>query len=223
MSSRIRVYLVDDHEVVRLGLKGILDTQGDIEVVGESGDAELALREVPTLRPDLVIMDVRMPGTDGITACRTLRQECPDTVVLMLTSFPDEEAVLSSIMAGASGYLLKNTGRVEILRAIRAAASGESLLDPAVTKSVLSRLRSLTDREESREVEILSERERGVLALVATGKTNKEIAAELVLSEHTVRNHVSRIFDKLNMSRRAEAASFAVRHGLADPKLDSSD
>ena len=165
-------------------------------------------------------MDVRMPGLDGIQACRMLREVLPETKVVMLTSYSDEQAVMASIMAGASGYLLKNTRRAELLNAVRSAAAGESLLDPGVTARVLARLRELSVKEEDREVALLSEREKEVLALVAQGLTNKEIAAQLIIGENTARNHVSRILDKLDMSRRSEAAAFAVEHGLAGDKRE---
>lgn len=209
----IRVMIVDDHEVVRLGLKAALEPEKDMQVVAEAGTAEAALREAAVKRPQVVLMDVRMPGVDGIQACRALREALPETRVVMLTSFSDEQAVLASIMAGATGYLLKNVSRAELLRAIRTVARGESLLDPAVTSSVLARLKALSSREDP-EVASLSEREREVLALVAEGRTNKEIAETLVISENTARNHVSRILDKLGLSRRSEAATFAAQHGL---------
>lgn len=216
--KRIKLMIVDDHEVVRLGLKAALELEDDLEVVGDFGDARVALREAEIQRPDVVLMDVRMPGIDGIEACRLLRDSLPDTRVVMLTSYSDEQAVFSSIMAGASGYLLKNTGRAELLSAVRAAASGESLLDPAVTRRVLERLKILTVKEEAREVAMLSDREKEVLALVAQGCTNKEIAAQLIISENTARNHVSRILDKLGLTRRSEAATFAAQHGLLRPQ-----
>ena len=212
----IRVLIVDDHEVVRLGLRAALEPEDDLEVVADAGDAEAALREADVHRPDVVLMDVRMPGTDGIQACRTLREALPDTRVVMLTSYTDEQAVFASIMAGASGYLLKNTRRAELLRAVRSAAAGESLLDPGVTGRVLDRLKELSSKEEDREVGLLSEREKEVLTLVAQGLTNKEIASSLVISENTARNHVSHILDKLGLSRRSEAASFAAQHGFLD-------
>ena len=210
--------IVDDHEVVRLGLKTALEAEEDMEVVAESGDARVALQDAEITRPDVVLMDVRMPGMDGIQACRILRQALPDTHVVMLTSFSDEEAVFASIMAGASGYLLKNTPRSELLSAVRSVSGGESLLDPAVTSRVLARLKELAAKEEDREAALLSEREKEVLALVAQGLTNKEIAARLIISENTARNHVSRILDKLGLTRRSEAATFAAQHGLLGKK-----
>lgn len=213
---RVRVLIVDDHEVVRLGLRAALELHDDIEVVGEAGTARAALQEAEIRRPAVILMDVRMPETDGIEACRALGERMPETKVLMLTSFADEEAVMASIMAGASGYLLKNVGATEIASAIRSVAAGESLLDPAVTNRVLSRLRNLTVEHEDREVAMLSGREKEVLGHVAKGLTNREIAEALVISENTARNHVSRILDKLGLSRRSEAASFAVRHKLSD-------
>ena len=210
----IRVMIVDDHEVVRLGLRAALEPEDDIEVVGDLGDAQVALAEAEIRRPDVVLMDVRMPGMDGIQACRALKESLPETRVVMLTSFSDDQAVSASIIAGASGYLLKNARRAELLRAVRAAAEGESLLDPGVLAPVLERFRDLEAKEQSREVASLSAREREVLALVAEGLTNKQIAAQLVISDNTARNHVSHILDKLGLTRRSEAAAFAAQRGL---------
>jgi DNA-binding NarL/FixJ family response regulator len=163
-------------------------------------------------------MDVRMPGPSGIEACRALRDRLPITKVVMLTSFSDEEAVFASIMAGAAGYLLKNTRRADLLSAVRSAAKGESLLDPGIAAQVISRLRELTAAQEDREVAMLSAREREVLALVADGLTNKEIAAKLFISENTARNHVSRILEKLDLTSRSQAATFAAKHDLLSPE-----
>lgn len=159
-------------------------------------------------------MDVRLGDGSGIEACRAIKNDRPQTHVLMLTSFGDEEAVMSSIMAGASGYLLKNVGRSDLLKAIRAVAQGQNLLDPAVTKRVLERLARLTANAQDQSLQAISDREKEVLVLVAQGLTNKEIAAQLVISDNTARNHVSRLLDKLGLTRRSEAAAFAAEHGL---------
>lgn len=210
----IRIMVVDDHEVVRSGLKAILDPEADFEVVGEASSGTESLDKVPLVDPHVVLMDVRMEEMSGIEACRLIKSAYPEVNVLMLTSFSEEEAVMSAIMAGASAYLLKNVGRSELIKAIRGVAAGQNLLDPAVTKRVIERLTQLAAKEEVREVEALSEREKEVLALIARGDTNKTIGEKLVISENTARNHVSRILDKLGLTRRSEAAVFAVRHGL---------
>ena len=210
----IRVMIVDDHEVVRSGLKAILEPEDDLEVVGEASSGSESVQKVPLLNPHLVLMDVRMEEMSGIEACCLIKSAHPQVNVLMLTSFGEEEAVMASIMAGASAYLLKNVGRAELIRAIRGVAAGKNLLDPTVTKRVMERLAQLTAKEEVREIEGLSQREKEVLALIARGDTNRTIAEQLVISEHTARNHVSRILDKLGLTRRSEAAVFAVRHGL---------
>ena len=199
-----------------MGFRSAMEPEDDMEVVSDVGSAGAAVREAVVSRPDVVLMDVRMPGVDGIQACRTLKDALPDTRGVMLTSYSEEEAVFASVMAGASGYLLKNACRAELLDAVRSAARGESLLDPSMVGVVLDRLRRLTAEEEDREVSSLSEREREVLACVARGLTNKENAAALVISEHTARNHVSHILDKLGLTRRSEAATFAAQHGLLD-------
>jgi DNA-binding NarL/FixJ family response regulator len=212
--TAIRVLLVDDHEVVRLGLRSLLEIEPDLRVVAEASDGVAAVREAEAHRPDVAIMDVRMAGMDGIEACREIKSRCPETGVLMLTSFGSDEAVIAALMAGAAGFLLKNAGRAEVLRAVRSVAAGQSLLDPAVTRRVTERLVELASKAEHEELAQLSQREREVLRLVAEGRTNREIAAQLVISETTARNHVSHILDKLGMSRRAEAAAFAARIGL---------
>lgn len=214
-----RVLIVDDHDVVRFGIGAVLDLEPDLEVVGDAGDAATAVEAARTLQPDVVLMDVLMPGMDGIEGCRLLLESAPEAQVLMLTSHGDQDAVMAAIMAGASGYLLKNTGRAQLLSAIRSAARGESQLDPSVTSPVLERLRALADANEEREADRLSDREREVLNLVAHGKTNNEIAGQLTISPNTARNHVSHILDKLGLSRRSEAATFAARHGLIDEQV----
>ncbi len=218
--AKIKVLIVDDHEMVRMGLTAALGTEDDIDVVADAGDAAAALREAQATQPNVVLMDVRMPGGDGIEACRTLQERMPDVKVVMLTSYTDDKAVFASIMAGAAGYLLKNTGRAELLEAVRAAANGQSLLDPSVIKDVFERIRDMIGDLEDREMAILSAREKEVLTLLALeGMTNKQIASALFISENTARNHVSNIFDKLGVGNRAEATKWAVQHGLADVHL----
>jgi len=212
----IRLLLVDDHEVIRIGLRAILELEPDLRVVGEASDGAGVAALTERLRPDVAILDVRMGAVDGIEACRELKARCPECAVLLLTSFGTEEAVLAGLMAGASGFLLKNTSRAELLRAIRAVAAGQSLLDPAVTRRVTERLVELASRAGSPELEQLSQREREVLVLVARGLTNREVAERLVIAELTARNHVSHILEKLGLSRRSAAAAVAVRLGLLD-------
>ncbi len=212
--NRIRVLLVDDHEIVRTGLRALLEAEADMAVVGEAEDGEGAVREALSLLPRVVVMDVRMGGVDGIQACRAIKNDQPQIGVLMLTSFGGGEAVLAALMAGASGFLLKNTGGHGLLRAIRAVARGESLLDPEVTKETADKLVELASAGRDTRVGRLSPREREVLSLVARGYTNREIAEELVISPATARNHVSHILEKLGMGRRSEAAAFAAEMGI---------
>lgn len=209
-----KLLVVDDHEVVRSGLKMILEPEPDLRVVGEASSARDAVARAEELEPDVVIMDVRMGEVSGIEACRLIKSARPTTNIIMFTSFGEEDAVMAAIMAGASGYLLKNVGRADLLKAIRAVASGQNLLDPSVTRKVMERLSRLAAREQEHALEMVSEREKEVLALVAQGRTNKEIAERLVISENTARNHVSRILDKLGLARRSEAAAYAAQHGL---------
>jgi len=208
----LRVLLVDDHEVVRDGLKALLQATEDIVVTGEAGTVRQAIDEADRTRPDVVVMDVRLTDGSGIEATREIRAKHPQTNVVMLTTFADDEALFASIMAGASGYVLKQVGGNDLVRAIRTVGKGESLLDPAVTSAVLDRLRKgkhlLRDEKLSR----LSPQEERILALVADGKTNKEIGDELHLAEKTVKNYVSSILSKLEVARRAEAAAYLARH-----------
>jgi len=212
--ASLKLLVVDDHKVVREGLSALLNLEDDLRVVGEAGDAGEAVRLATILQPDVVIMDVRLESDSGIEACREIKTLLPEARVLMLTSYSDDEAVFSSIVAGASGYLLKNTSKAELINAVRALGRGEALLDPAITKKVTDRLAQLSQRQGRFTENDLSEREREVLALVARGLTNKEIGGRLFLSDHTVRNHVSRILQKLGLSRRSEAAAVAVRRRL---------
>jgi len=215
--AEIDVLIVDDHEVVRMGLRALLSMEPDMRVVGEAADGEAAYSEAMRARPDVIIMDIRMGHSDGIDACRAIKSDMPGVGVLMLTSFGEREAVLASLMAGASGFLLKNTGHAELLRAIRSIAAGDSLLDPAITRSVMDTLVRLVENAEDPRIAQLTEREREVLRLVADGQSNKEIAMTLVISPATARNHVSHILDKLGMRSRSEAAVFAVEAGLREP------
>jgi len=210
MTDQILVLIVDDHEVVRDGLRAAFRKHTELVAVGEADSVAAAIKEARRTKPDVVIMDVRLPDGSGVEACREIRAERPETKVLMLTSYPHEEAVLASIMAGASGYLLKETRSQALIDAVHRVARGESLLDPAVTAKVLERLRAgRADKDD--ELSLLSEQERKILDLIAEGKTNKEIAQQVFLSDKTVKNYVSSILSKLNLRRRSEAAAFIAR------------
>ena len=214
-SPVLRVLVVDDHEVVRQGLVALLDRRDGFQVVAEAGTVAEALEQARRHEPEIVIMDVRLPDGSGIEACREIRAEMPTTKVVMLTSYPDEEAVLSAIVAGASGYLLKQVRARDLIAALEAVGRGESLLDPAVTEKVLERIRRIANgSQETDELSQLTGQERKILMLVAEGMTNKEIAAEIFLSDKTVKNYVSSILAKLNLERRAQAAAFVARHRL---------
>jgi two-component system response regulator DevR len=207
--TTLKVFLVDDHEVVRAGLRGLLEADGDIEVVGDAGTASEAISRGPALAPDVAVLDVRLPDGDGIEVCRELRSRMPHLQCLMLTSFADDEALFAAIMAGASGYILKQIRSNDLLDAVRRVGRGESLIDPAMTKRVLDRLRDGPARDER--VARLSDQERRVLDLVAEGMTNRQIAERLYLAEKTVKNYVSSMLSKLGMGRRSEAAAYAAR------------
>jgi DNA-binding NarL/FixJ family response regulator len=208
----LRLLVVDDHEVVRQGLAALLNRREAFQVVAEAGTVEEALVAVERFAPDLVIMDVRLPDGSGIEACRDIRAEHPEIRVVMLTSYPDEEAVLSAIVAGASGYLLKQVRARDLVSALEAVGRGESLLDPAVTEKVLERVRRIATSAYTDEFAQLTAQEQKILLLVAEGKTNKEIAAEVFLSDKTVKNYVSSILSKLNLQRRAQAAAYVAKH-----------
>ena len=210
----LRLLVVDDHEVVRQGLVALIDRREKFQVVAEAGTVEEALDAARRFQPDLVIMDVRLPDGSGIEACREIRAELPATRVVMLTSYPDEEAVLSAIIAGASGYLLKQIRARDLVSALEAVGRGESLLDPAVTEKVLERVRRIASGTYTDELAQLTAQEQKILQLVAEGKTNKEIAQEVFLSDKTVKNYVSSILSKLNLQRRAQAAAFVAKHRL---------
>jgi two-component system, NarL family, response regulator DevR len=208
----LRVMLVDDHEIVRDGIRGMLDPEDDIVVTAEASTVREAIDEADRTRPDVVVMDVRLTDGSGIEATREIRAKHPATRVLMLTSFADDEALFASIMAGASGYVLKQVKSGDLLRAIRAVGAGDSLLDPSVTNAVLERLRKGKHLLKDEKLARLSPQEERILQLVADGKTNKEIGDELHLAEKTVKNYVSSILSKLEVARRAEAAAYLARH-----------
>jgi two-component system, NarL family, response regulator DevR len=207
----LRLLLVDDHEVVRQGLAAVLGRRENFQVVGEAANVAEAIELADRFRPDLIVMDVRLPDGSGIEACREIRAEHPEIRVVMLTSYPDEEAVLSAIVAGASGYLLKQVRARDLVAALEAVGRGESLLDPAVTEKVLERVRRIATSPYSDELAQLTSQEQKILLLVAEGKTNKEIAADVFLSDKTVKNYVSSILSKLNLQRRAQAAAFVAK------------
>ncbi|MGZ4129382.1 MAG: response regulator transcription factor, partial [Actinomycetota bacterium] len=208
----LRVLLVDDHEVVRSGVKALLQATEDIIVTAEASSVREAVDEADRARPDVVVMDVRLIDGSGIEATREIRAKHPKTQVVMLTSFADDEALFASIMAGASGYVLKQVKGGELVRAIRTVGRGESLLDPAVTNAVLDRLRKGKHLLKDEKLARLSPQEERILSLVANGKTNREIGDELHLAEKTVKNYVSSILSKLEVARRAEAAAYLARH-----------
>jgi DNA-binding NarL/FixJ family response regulator len=208
----IRLLLVDDHEVVRVGLRTLLRRATRLQIVGEAKTAASAVVEAVRLKPDVVLMDLRLPDGNGIEACREIRTHCPKARVLFLTSYSDDDAVRSTIFAGASGYLLKEVDGEALIRAIESVAEGRSILDSAVTDRVFEQIKSVSHAAGSGKSEVLSPQEQRVLALVAEGKTNKEIAAALGLSDKTVKNYLSNIFHKLQVSRRSQAAALFVQN-----------
>jgi len=214
----VRILIADDHEVVRIGLASLLDRQPGFSVVGEAGSGQEAVRLARQTRPDVVVMDIRMPDGSGIDACRAILAERPSTQVVMLTSYADSDDLFAAIDAGASGYVLKRVGSTELVDAVRTVAAGGSLLDPAVTKSVLDRLRNTSRLEEAGAFADLTEQERRVLAHLADGASNRDIALRMGLAEKTVRNYVSSVLAKLALESRAQAAGFAIRNRL--PELD---
>lgn len=209
----VRIMIVDDHEVVRFGLKNLLERRSDWKVVTEAGSVPQAIRRADEYRPDIIVMDIRLSDGSGIDACREIAKHHPQIKIIILTSFAEDELLFNAISAGAVGYVLKQVGNDDLIRAIETVARGEALLDPSVTGQVLAKLRETTRVEAFAN---LTEQELKVLALIAQGKTNKEIAASLHLGEGTVRNYVSSIFGKLGLSNRAEATAYAVRHNLDD-------
>ncbi len=208
--ARITVFLLDDHEIVRRGIRDLLEAEGDIEVVGEAATADEAVGRVHALDPDVAVLDVRLEDGNGIEACRDIRSLHPRTACLILTSFADDEALFQTILAGAAGYLLKQIRTNDLVDAVRRVAAGQNLLDPAVTARVLERLRSGNPQDER--LARLTEQERKVLELLSEGLTNRQIGERLHLAEKTVKNYVTSVLSKLGMTRRTEAAVYAVRH-----------
>jgi two-component system, NarL family, response regulator DevR len=212
VSEPTRVFLLDDHEVVRRGLRELLETEDDLVVVGEAGSAEEALNRIPPTRPDVAVLDVRLPDGDGVEVCREVRSRHPEVRCLMLTSFADDEALFQAIMAGAAGYVLKQVKGMDLVDAIRRVGGGQALLDPNVTEQVLERMRRGPQRDER--LERLSDQERRILELITEGLTNRQIAERIHLAEKTVKNYVSNLLTKLGMQRRTQAAVYAA--GLRD-------
>jgi DNA-binding NarL/FixJ family response regulator len=210
----LRILLVDDHEVVRLGLKALLSRHPRFEIVGEAGTADEALAKARVHKPDVVVMDVRLPGRSGIDATREIVGELPDTKVIILTSFADDDLLMDAVAAGATGYVLKQIGSDDLVRSLEAVGRGEALLDPTMMNKAFARLREAARKDRGEAFKSLSEQEIKIITLVAHGRTNREIAAELFLAEKTVRNYVSSILGKLGLSHRAQAAAYAVEHGL---------
>ena len=213
--SRIRILIVDDHEVVRLGLRILLEGQSEMEVVAEAGNADEALREVERHRPHVAVVDIHLPGRSGLEACQEIRRRFPDTRVVILTSFADDDFIAEALRVGASGYVLKQVGGDELVRAVQATARGETALDPQTAARVVARLRDLETKAEADVFRNLSVREKEVLRLIAKGRSNKEIGAALSLSEITVRNYISNVLDKLGLANRVELAAFATTHHLS--------
>jgi DNA-binding NarL/FixJ family response regulator len=212
----LRIIIVDDHEVVRLGLRTLLERHPNFTVIDEAATAKEALQMVLLHPPDVVVMDIRLPGGSGIEACRKITEQLSETKVIMLTSYAEDEMLFDAISAGACGYVLKQIGSDDLVRAVEAVGRGEALLDPALTQRVFARVREAARREQEEAFVGLTDQEMRVLAQVAEGKTNREIAGVLFLGEGTVRNYVSSILSKLDLTNRAEAAAYAVRHNLSE-------
>lgn len=205
----VRVFLLDDHEVVRRGVAALLDAEPDLEVIGEAGSASQALARIPALRPDVAILDVRLPDGDGVSVCREIRSQLPDVACLMLTSFADDDALFDAVMAGAAGYVLKQIHGTDLVGAVRTVASGQSLLDPRSTARMLERLREQANRKDP--LAALSDQERRILELIGEGLTNRQIGERMYLAEKTVKNYVSNLLAKLDMQRRTQAAALAAQ------------
>jgi DNA-binding NarL/FixJ family response regulator len=207
--TKITVFLLDDHEIVRRGVRDLIDAEPGITVIGEAGTATSALARIPALKPDVAVLDIRLPDGDGVTVCREIRSKMPQLACLMLTSFSDDEALFDAIMAGAAGYVLKQIRGTDLIGAIRAVASGQSLLDPEAASQVMRRMRDQAAAADP--LASLTDQERRILALIGEGLTNRQIGDRLFLAEKTVKNYISALFAKLGMQRRAQAAAYAAR------------
>ncbi|GAA4147348.1 response regulator transcription factor [Actinomadura keratinilytica] len=216
----IRVFLLDDHEVVRRGVAALLSAEDDIEIVGEAGSAEQALARIPAARPHVAVLDVRLPDGDGVSVCREIRSRQPEIACLMLTSFDDEDALFDAVMAGAAGYVLKQIHGSDLVGAVRTVASGQSLLDPRSTQRMLQRLRERQERKDP--LAALSDQERQILELIGEGLTNRQIGERMFLAEKTVKNYVSNLFAKLGMSRRTQAAALAAQLRAEGTRADAA-
>jgi two-component system response regulator DevR len=212
----LRILLVDDHEVVRVGVRALIERQAGMEVVGEASTVREAVNQAQQLAPDVVVLDVRLPGGSGLEACRQIKAHQPETKIIMLTSFPDDEVLFDAIAYGADGYVLKEIGSDELIRALERIGRGESLLDPALVGQIFAKVREVRRQERAHAFASLSEQEMQILALLTEGQTNREIGAALHLSEKTVRNYVSEILSKLDLTSRAHAAAYAARHRIED-------
>jgi len=208
-AQQIKVFLLDDHEIVRRGVKDLLEAESDIAVIGEAGTAASALARIPALRPDVAVLDVRLPDGDGVSVCREIRSRMPEVACLMLTSFGDDEALFDAIMAGAAGYVLKQIRGTDLVGAVRTVAGGQSLLDPEAASRVMARMRDASRRNDP--LAALTGQERKILELIGEGLTNRQIGERLFLAEKTVKNYVSALFAKLGMERRTQAAAYAAR------------
>ncbi len=218
-SAKITVFLLDDHEVVRRGVRDLLDASGELEVIGEASTAQEALSRIPAVRPQVAVLDVRLPDGNGVEVCRAIKSDHPEIACLMLTSYSDDEALFEAIMAGAAGYVLKQIRGNDLVAAVKHVATGSSLLDPALVGRVMARLRNPPQEDER--LARLSDQERRILDLIAQGMTNRQIANELHLAEKTIKNYVSNLLMKLGMERRTEAAVFAAR--ISDGRKPPTD
>jgi DNA-binding NarL/FixJ family response regulator len=205
----VKVFLLDDHEIVRRGVRDMLEAEGDIEVIGEAGTAESALARIPALRPDVAVLDVRLPDGDGVTVCREIRSKMPEVACLMLTSFADDDALMDAVMAGAAGYVLKQIRGTDLVGAVRTVATGQSMLDPRAAGQLMARLRGQAAKQDP--LAGLTPQEKRILELIGDGLTNRQIGQQLFLAEKTVKNYISGLFAKLGMERRTQAAAYAAR------------